>query len=112
MRLKIKSLDLGAGRPVAFLHQNSAKSMNIHVGDRIEISSEGAKALAVVDIVQGLVKENEIAFSNEIMDYIKLKSNFVYVNPALSPISTQFIFKKLNGKELNKKEIYSIVFDI
>ena len=112
MRLKIKSLDLEAGRPVAFLHQNTAKVMNIHVGERIEISSDGAKALAVVDIVQGIVKENEIAFSNEITDYIKLKSEFVYVSPAFSPQSTQFIFKKLKGKELNKKEIYSIIFDI
>ncbi len=112
MRLKIKFLNLGAGRPVAFLHQNTAGTMNIHVGDRIEISSEGTKTLAVVDIVQGLVKESEIAFSNEILDYIKLKSEFVYVNPALSPLSTSFIFKKLKTEELTKKEISAIVTDI
>src|SRR3989344_847077 len=98
--------------PVAFLHQNSAKSMNIHVGERIEVSADREKALVVVDIVQGLVKENEIAFSNEITSYIKLKSGFVYVSPAFSPLSTRFIFKKLKAKELNKEEIHSIIFDI
>lgn len=113
MKLKLKNLELGAGRPVAFLNPNSAKKMNIHVNDRIEISEKNKKLIAVVDIVKGLVTPEEIALSKEATSYLNEKSNqLVEVSPALEPKSTLYLAKKLKGKTLTSSEISEIVNDI
>ena len=38
MKLKIKSLNLVAGRPIAFINKNDAETLNVHVGERVVIS--------------------------------------------------------------------------
>ncbi|MCU0642623.1 MAG: hypothetical protein MUF61_03575, partial [archaeon] len=68
MRLKIREWGLGAGRPVAFVHEADAKKLNIHVGDRLEVSYNGGKLVAIVDIVHGFLKKGEISLSEEIME--------------------------------------------
>lgn len=112
MKLKLKKLKLQAGRPVAFIHNKDAEKLNIHVGDRVEILSKGKKIIAVVDVIES-IKQNEIYLSREIIDYIKIRPGAtVEVFMALEPKSTRFILKKLSGKPLSKKEIYSIIKDI
>jgi len=113
VKFKIKKLKLGAGRPIAFIHESRAKELNVHVGERVQISYRGNKIIAIVDIVKGLLKHDEISLSEEILSYIKPKAgDYVDVGLALGPKSTRFIFKKLNNKQLSKNEIYSIVNDI
>ena len=113
MKFKIKKLKLGAGRPIAFIHESRAKELNVHVGERVQISYRGNKIIAIVDIVKGLLKPDEISLSEEILSYLKPKPrDYVDVGLALEPKSTRFIFKKLNNKQLSKNEIYSIVHDI
>lgn len=113
MKLKLKELSLGAGRPVAFLEGTTARALNVHMGDRVEISHNRKKLIAIVDIIKKFLKKGEIALSNEIIDYLSLKKgNLVEVALALDSRSSILITKKLNGKELTKEEIYCIVRDI
>ena len=113
MKFKIRKLSLGAGRPIAFIHESKAKELNLHVGERVQISYNGNKIIAIADIVRGLLKPNEISLSEEILSYLKPKSgDFVDVSLALEPRSTRLIFKKLNAQPLSKNEIYSIIKDI
>ncbi len=113
MKLKVKKLELTAGRPVALLNENTARSLNIHIGDRIEIFHSGKKIVAIVDIVKNFQSKDEISLSQEVISFLKLKtSSEVEITPALLPESTYFIIKKLKGHVLTKEEIYSIIRDI
>ncbi len=113
MKLRLKELSLGAGRPVAFLDESTAKALNVHIGDRVEISHNGQKLIAIVDVLKKLIKKGEIALSDEIIQYLSLKKgSMVDVTLALDSRSSILITKKLNGKELSKEEIYFLVRDI
>lgn len=113
MKLKLKEMSLGAGRPVAFINEANAGELNIHVGDRIEIAYNGGKIIAIVDVVRKFINKGEVVLSEEITNYLKLKNGSVVdVSLALEPKSTLYIAKKLVGGSLNKKEIDCIVADI
>lgn len=113
MRLKIKKLSLDAGRPVVFLDENTAKKIHVHIGERIEVSYDGKKGIAVLDIVKGFLHKDEISLSKELIDDLGAKpGEFVDISLALSPKSASFITKKLSGKELTRDEIFEIVSDI
>ena len=60
-KLKVKFLNLSAGRPVAILHQKFAENSAIHPDDRVYIVRKGKKITAVVDTATGFLKKNEIA---------------------------------------------------
>jgi AMP phosphorylase len=113
MKLRLKELILGAGRPVAFINEADARELNVHVGDRVEISRNGGKMITIVDVVKKFIKKGEISLSEEITSYFKIKNgSLVEVSLTLEPRSSIFISKKLSGKTLAKDEIYSIVKDI
>jgi len=113
MRLKLKKLGLAAGRPVAFIHESRAPKLNIHVGDRVEISCKNKKIIAIVDLVKGGLSPKELFLSKAATDYLKIKpGEYVEVSLALEPRSTRYIAKKLKGEPLKKEEIYAIIKDI
>jgi AMP phosphorylase len=113
MRLKIKTLKLDAGRPIAFLNESTAKKLHLHIGERVQISNDGQKIIAIADIVKGFLKKDEVSLSQEIMGYLKVSpGDFVDVDFVLPPKSTQFIMNKLAGKTLSRNEIFMIIEDI
>ena len=112
MLLKVKSLKFVAGRPVAIINQKTAKNLSVYVGERIRLKNR-KEILAIVDIAKGIIKENEIALSQEILDEMGISEGYaVEANAAPRPESTAYIFEKLDGKELDSRKIYSIVKDI
>lgn len=117
MLLKIKTLHLLAGRPIAILHEETAKKLNLHVGDRIRLKKSGSKQeiIAPIDITGGktILAEGQIALSQEIIKKIKLKKQTkVEINPALRPLSINYITKKLHKQKLTFTELYSIISSI
>jgi len=113
MRLKIKKLSLGAGRPVAFIDDKVAKKIRVHAGERIEMLFNGSKEVAIVDVVQGLLRKDEISLSDELMQDSKVKpGDYVEVSLSLPPRSTAYIAKKLAGQALSREEIFAIIYDI
>ncbi len=113
MKLKLKKLNIDAGRSVAFLHTETAKEFNIHVGDRIEIFFDRKKIISVVDFAKGLVGKEEIALSNEAFVYGHLKNgDMMEINLPKNPTSSSLIARKMSGFPLQKSEIYVIIRDI
>lgn len=117
MLLKVKTLKLLAGRPIAILHQDTAEWLNMHASDRIRISKYRKKQVIVapIDITGGgtILSEDEIALSSEIFKELGLRNHeIVEVNPALRPLSVNYVLKKLNKKKLTFTEIYTIISDI
>src|SRR3989338_8213309 len=113
MKLKIKSLNLVAGRPIAFINKNDAETLNVHVGERVVISKNNKKIIAIVDIVKGMIENGQVGASQEILKNLRAKSNdAVDVGLTLIPKSIKIILKKMAGKPLTKSEIELIVKDI
>jgi len=113
VKLKVKLLNLSAGRPVAILHEKFAESSSIHVDDRVFISRNCKKIAAVVDLATGILKENEVALSTEVISFLKLKKGeIVNIELAPKPESLELIYKKLLCHELSRKEIKKIISDI
>ena len=63
MKLRLRRIEVDAGRPVIFITPDTAKKMDVHVGERIEVYSRGKRVISVVDIMKGLISQNEIAVS-------------------------------------------------
>ncbi len=117
MLLKVKALHLIAGRPIAIIHEDTAKWLNLHVGERVRIKRYDKKEeiVAPIDIAGGgtILDREEIALSQEITQELNLRSKeIVDINPALRPLSIDYIKKKLRGEPLTFTEIFSIVSDI
>jgi AMP phosphorylase len=118
MLLKVKKLYLIAGRPIAILHQDTAKWLNMHVGERVRICKYGKarkSIFAPIDITGGntILNTDEIALSQEIIKELGIeKREVVDVNPGMKPLSVEYIKKKLNGEPLNFTEIFTIISDI
>jgi len=112
MLLKVKSLKFLAGRPVAIMNYKTARRLSIFVGERIRIKNHIA-ITAIVDLAHGVVKENEIALSKEILDEMRISEGYaVEVNAAPMPKSAEHILEKLDGKELKYEDLYEIASDI
>lgn len=113
MKLKAKILEFLAGRPICMINPDTAKLLSVHLNERVIISKKNKKIISVVDTSSSLAKKNEIAVSNEIVDSLNLKKHdSVEVALAANPLSISLIKKKLDGKKLEKKEIYTIMQDI
>ena len=113
MKLKIKKLKFLAGRPVCMMHEDTAKKLSLHVGNRVLIEKGKKKIISIVDIVGGIVFKNQIAVSDSIIRKLHLDStNYVEVSVVKKPLSIGIIKKKLEGHRLSKKEIYEIIENI
>ncbi len=117
MLLKVKALRLLAGRPIAILHEETARYFNLHAGERVRIKRYGKKKeiVAPADLTGGktMLNKDEIALSQEIIKALNLRSReIVEISIALTPLSVSYIHKKLNNQALTFTEIYSIISDI
>jgi len=116
MELKIKVLNWTAGIPVAMLNKKTAEKMGVRPNDRISIKTltrRPKEISTLIDTIEGLVKEKEIAVSHELKKRLRLKvGQKVDVNLANPPRSLDFIKKKLNKGKFSRKEINEIIKDI
>jgi len=113
MKLKIKKIKFLAGRPVCIIHEKTAKSMSLHVGNRVSISKKGKKIVSIVDTASGIISQKEISVSESIIKTLGLKNkDIVEVKIIKRPLSIKLIKKKLNGETLDKKEIREIIKNI
>jgi len=113
MQLKVKILKFMAGRPIAVLNQSTANHINVHVGERINLSKYADSIVSIVDVSKDLIGNDEVAVSQEIIESLNVRENDeVEVSLAQKPQSTFFIKKKMDGESLKKDEIHSIIKDI
>ncbi len=113
MKLKVKILKFVAGRPVSILHKKTADKIGVNIDDRISLNKNKKRIISVVDIARGILKEDEIVVSDEIVKALQLKKNdFLDINIAPHPESVELIYKKLMCKPLSETELKKIIKDI
>jgi AMP phosphorylase len=116
MKLKVKKINLSSGGPlIAILNEKTAKNLNIYPTDRLSLRKIKSKEEinCVVNISDKGLKQNQIALFEEVLDKLNIKEGTnIEVKKAKKPKSILYIKKKLNGWELNKEEIYTLVEDL
>ena len=114
MKLKIKDVNFLTGGPfVSIINKNDAQEIDLHPGDRILIKKNGKKVISVVDFSENhFIKRGEIGLFDEVLNNLGGKKGYVNINLAQRLKSLGYIKKKLEGKKLNKKEIFEIIKDI
>lgn len=116
MRLKARDLDIATGGPlIAIMHEDEAKALDIHVGDRIRLTNNRRFCHAVIDLTAStkFAPEGTIILVDEVLKKLRLrKDQYVNIELAGKPSSIQFIKKKLDGFKLTESEITQIVQDI
>ncbi len=114
MKLKIKDLNFSTGGPfVSVMNKKDAEDMDLHAGNRILIKKNKKEIISVVDLAGSHnVKRGEIGLFDEVLDYLNSKKGYVNVNLAKRLKSLGYIKNKLEGKKLNRKEIFEIIKDV
>ncbi|MAG02949.1 hypothetical protein CMI42_06430, partial [Candidatus Pacearchaeota archaeon] len=113
MKLKVKKLSFNTGRPVSMIHEDTAKKLSLHVGNRLSIKCKKKEIISIIDTIEGVVKPTEIAVSETIINKLNLENKqIVEVEIVKKPRSIELIKKKLNGQRLDKKEIKEIIGNI
>lgn len=113
MKLKAVTYNISSGGPLIIsLNPFTAKELSVLPGNRLKLLAKGKYVIAVTNISKNL-KKDEIGILTETNDLLNLnKGQLVEVVPGEVPKSLLHIRKKLNGKKLNKDEIFEIVNDI
>ena len=115
MKLKVRLLTWTAGIPVAMLKEKTAEKLGLRAKDRINIKVDSKKEFtSILDTVKkGLLKEDEIAVSNETKKILNLKVG-QKVDVRLAPMteSLSYIKKKLFGGSLSQQEISKIIQEV
>ena len=113
--LKIHRMDIhtGGDARVVVLRGHDAAAFGINPGDRLEVKHRGKVYSVIADITHHSIKHGEIGVFEEVWKLMKAKDGEALTITVVSrPTSVAAISKKLLGKPLNEKEIFSIIQDI
>tara|TARA_Y100000034_G_scaffold129029_1_gene184688 strand:- start:234 stop:1709 length:1476 start_codon:yes stop_codon:yes gene_type:complete len=114
--LKSKDINISTGGPlIAILNRLDAEKLDIQALDRVKIQHGRNSIIAAVDISETdeKIKKGQIGLFKEVIKDLKIKKQTnlkISVSPI--PISVEIIKKKLDNKELTKKEINTLVKDL
>lgn len=116
MKFKVKDMDIETGGPlIVAINYKDAKLLDLHKGDRIQISTKLRKTIAIVDIAETSksISQGEVGLFEEVIKKLKAKDKTkVYLSLVDKPDSIAYIKKKLDGDKLNYQEIREIIKDI
>jgi len=110
--LKVKVFDISSGTNMVVIHEETALSNDIFPSSRVLLKKGSKNLVANVDVSKGVVKPNEIGVFSEVRSQLRLKDgDVVEIYHLPRPASLRYIKKKMDGKQLTRKEIFTIVDD-
>ncbi len=116
MRLKVKDVNLSTGgRLIAILNEHDARKLDLKAGDRIRISRlrKQQEVIVVTNISSKGINIGEVGLFEEVLSNLGVAENqLVEVELAKDPHSLEYIRNRLDGKRINKEQMYEIVEDI
>jgi len=116
MKLSVKDVDIATGGPhIIILNENDARMMDLHPADRIKAIKGRRSTIAVVDYAESekTIPKGSAGLFEEVLDALNAKDkDTIHIKMEKKPESIRLIRKKLDGFELNKDEIKTIIQDI
>ncbi len=113
--LTAKKLDLSSGGEyVVLLHEDTAENFGVHPGDHIILSKEkNHEFLCVVNTTKDDVNSKHIGLYEEVAQKYDIDSGDpILITLSTTPLSVEYIRKKIKKHELNYEEIEEILKDI
>ncbi|MEM2917959.1 MAG: AMP phosphorylase [Candidatus Altiarchaeota archaeon] len=114
MEVKVRTIDLDAGgKNIVILNKNDAEELGVYPLDRVMLEYKGKATTAIVNTSEKFVKKGEILVYNEVKQELNLRGYAkVNVKRREKLSSKEFIRQKIEGLQLRKNELESIVNDV
>ncbi|MEM7819457.1 MAG: AMP phosphorylase [Candidatus Aenigmatarchaeota archaeon] len=114
MKLRTRTISLTAGgKFISIINIEDARELGVKPLDRVVLTKGRKKITTVVNVTREFVKQGQIAIYDEVKKFMNLRSgDFVHVEPREELISKKYIRKKIDGGELDYKELKEIVDDV
>jgi len=112
LELKVKFIDIDPNYPLVILNKEDMADIAANTTDRVEVTYGNKSKIVVVDSTEKLVKKGYIGLNRKAMKYGITSGTKVFIDPAETPESVEYIKKKLKGIELSRKECNTIIDDI
>lgn len=112
-KLKAKVIDVSIGKSMVVLNQADAKEMNFLAGDRVKLKLGERGTTAIVGLTEDTVPKGEVGMFKDLKNFLSVKDGDAVSFSSLKSVkSFSFIRKKMEGRQLSKEEIYSIIEDL
>lgn len=112
-KLKVKLLDILAGKQTVILNREDTEKIGIYVHDRVKVKSDSNQITAIVQVTTTFINSGQIGIMKDIAEKLHVKDgDEVSIRLASYPESLEYIRKKLKGTTLSKDEIFAIVKDV
>jgi len=114
MKLRVRCLDLDAGgKTIAIINSEDARELGVHPLERIVLKKGRHMLTVLVNITSKSVLHGDIDIYSEVKDIMRLRDgDTIDVKPRPELESKRYIRKKIDGGELNYKEIRAIIDDV
>lgn len=113
MILKAKYVDVDTGEITALIHDDDCAELGIREKDRVRITHEGKSVVAIITTTDSYVKKGDVGLMGDAFKFIGPEEGEpIDVMAAPRPESVEFIKKKMDGLELSKDEIVTLIKDI
>lgn len=114
MKLRVRCLDLDAGgKAIAIVNAEDARELGVHPLERIILSKGRQRLTVLVNVTPRFVLPGDIAVYAEVKEQMRLRDgDVVFASPRPELASKQYIRKKIDGGELNYREIRTIIDDV
>lgn len=114
MQLKPYKINIKTGGiNVAVLHEDTAHQMDLHVGDRLRLTSDRSQITCLLDITRDHFPKKKIGLFAEAFEGLNIEpDDTVEIKAADKPRSLLHIREKLDGKRLSAGQLNDIVKDI
>jgi AMP phosphorylase len=116
MKGKVTVIRIETGGPLMVsLPHKIAKELDLHPMDRVKIKKGRRSAMVIVNFWARKItkKYHEIGVFEEVAKEMHLKDgDVVEIEPMPKPVSISYILEKMDGEELDQKQIFSIINDV
>lgn len=113
MKLKAKYIDMDTGEITVLLHVVDCQEIGVREGDRIKVKHENNPITAIVLTTDTVLMKGEVGLLGPAFNYIGPEiGELLEITPTGKPESIEYIKKKMDGLELTKEEIWTLVDDI
>ncbi|MDD2647109.1 MAG: thymidine phosphorylase [Patescibacteria group bacterium] len=112
--LRVKKLDIETGSPwVVIINNADAQRNGLRAGDQLLLRWGKHTREVIVDITDSMVKPGQIGLFEDIINKCRFENNkLIQLTLSTHSESIKAIQKKILGKKLSYKEIYSIINDV
>lgn len=112
LKLKARFMDFEPGIPIVILNTEDAEDLGLRPHDRIEVTYMQTTKTAYIETTHTIIKPGHIGLRKESKRYGIKDGTIIHIRPTPKPKSLDIIKKKLDGVELKKEEIDTLIKEI